>query len=567
MNKHSCAWILTFTLFSIPSHAENLTRAIKKAVERSTLDQPGTKPFHLRATIAPSFDRDKDSGRNGSVEIWWQSPTRWRREVQSPEFHQIEIVDGERNWQKNDGEFFPEWLRQTAIELIKPVPPLDEVLEHTKSTEVRNIPNPINPAYSQLAVDWVTDTGTPGVHNVARSYVALQESTGLLLYAGGLGWGGGFKDYAGFHGLMVARTVSVGSPEVTAKVTVFGDLGQVAPEFFDATAPGSDPLPLRTVLIDESMVRKTLQPESPQPWPPLQDGPLRGNVTTVIIVDRQGKVRDLGPVVSENSAINEAGRQRILGMRFTPFVQNGVPIQVVSQITVPFKTVRPAGAESCGSARAYFERGRKLSFLAAGSDKSYVLRAEFQAKSSQGTVDMGHYEDTWMSNTEWKREAAFGESRYMRSRSGDKRYELAEGADVGVLRFVLQTMEPIPAIDTFVESDWRIKRDIVNGEDAIRVLAGYESPEGKLDPERARGYWFDESGVLVKTYLHGIESRWLDFQDYSGLKVPRQIDVLKDEKLAMRMRIVEIAPADSIAASSFVLKGHERKRAFTAEER
>lgn len=87
---------------------ENLVKEVKKAIERSTLDQSGTKPFHLRATLAPSFERDKNSGRTGDVEIWWASPTQWKRDVRSPEFHQIEIVNGARDWQKNEGDYFPE---------------------------------------------------------------------------------------------------------------------------------------------------------------------------------------------------------------------------------------------------------------------------------------------------------------------------------------------------------------------------------------------------------------------------------------------------------------------------
>jgi hypothetical protein len=46
---------------------------------------------------------------------------------------------------------------------------------------------------SQLDIDWVTNTGTAEVHNISRSYVSLQESTGLLLYAGGLGWGASLR--------------------------------------------------------------------------------------------------------------------------------------------------------------------------------------------------------------------------------------------------------------------------------------------------------------------------------------------------------------------------------------
>jgi hypothetical protein len=229
--------------------------------------------------------------------------------------------------------------------------------------------------------------------------------------------------------------------------------------------------------------------------------------------------------------------------------------------------MRPASSEAFESARTYFEHGRKLSFLAAGSDKPYVLRAEFEVKTSEGIVDKGHYEDTWLSNSQWRREASVGKSRYVRSRNGEKRYELADGPDAGLLRFVLRTLEPIPAIDTFVESDWRIKRDPVGDVRAVRVLAGYESPEGKLDPEQARGYWFDDSGLLLKTYLSGIETDWSHFEAFTGFNVARRVDVLKDGRLGMRIQVTEVVVTEPVSKDFFELKGHEWKRAFTAEER
>jgi hypothetical protein len=569
------AWItpsLLLLLFLAPSQAEDVSGKIKKAVERVTLDQPGTKPFHLKATLAPSFERDKDSGRTGSVEIWWMSPTRWRREVRSPEFHQIEVADGDHDWQKNEGDYFPEWLRQVAIELIRPVPALDEVLAHVKSAQMRDF-SKINPALGQLNVDWVTDTGTVEVHNISRSSVAINPNSGLLLYGGGLGWGceldwgKGSQDYESFHGRTIARRLKVGSPEVTATLVTLEDLRDVPAGFFDATSQAGDPQALRTILIDETSLRKNLLPAEASAWPPLQDGPLQGNVTTTVVVDRGGKVRETESMVSENSAINTAGRQRIFAMRFQPFLQDGIPVQVVSQITVPFKTIRPAGMETFDSARNYFDHGKKVSMLGSASPSSYILTADFMARGHDGNAGAGKYEDTWIDDSHWRREASFSKSRYLRTRNGDKRYELAEGPDVGLLRFVFKTVEPIPATDTFVESDWRIKRENVNGVDAIRVLAGYESPEGKLDPEQARGYWFDNSGLLLKTYLSGMETVWSHFEDFTSLKVARQIDVLRDGKLAARVSITGIAPAGTVTEGDFVLKGHEWQRAFTAEER
>src|SRR3978361_511151 len=70
----------------------------RKAAERSTLDQKGTHPFHLKAAIAPSQVRDKDSGRTGDLEIWWRAPGEYRREIRTTGFHQLQIVSSGRVW-------------------------------------------------------------------------------------------------------------------------------------------------------------------------------------------------------------------------------------------------------------------------------------------------------------------------------------------------------------------------------------------------------------------------------------------------------------------------------------
>jgi hypothetical protein len=550
--------VVIFAFWPRTASSENLAKDVKKAVERSTLDQLGTKPFHLKATLAPSFERDKDSGRTGEVEIWWASPTRWKREVRSPEFHQIEVINGAQEWQRNEGRYFPQWLEQTATALIKPVPPLDEVLKEAKKADVKRIGPMTN-------LGWVTPSGTAEVHNILRSWVALQNSTGLLLYAGGIGWGAEFKDYIDFNGRMIARTINVGTPQVTAKITILEDLGDAAPGLFDTPANGDGPL--HTTLTDEVSLRRNLLPMDPVLWPQIQDGPLQGNVTSQIVVDVEGKVREIGTVVSENSAVNNAGIQAVQGLHFKPFEVNGVPVQVMSQYTLPFKTVRPSGTEPFDSARTYFERGMHIGFPAFGNGTPYVLRAEFEAKGRDGAISKGHYEDIWLSDKQWRREVSFGDSQYVRTRNGEKTYQLGAGVDVSLLRAVMRIMEPIPAIDTFTESDWGIKHDTVNNVGTLRVLAGYESPEGKLDPEQARGYWFDSTGLLVKIYFSGIETQRSNFEDFAGVKIAKQIDVLKNEKLAVRIRVTEVTSPEAVSKKSFELKGHEWTRQFTSEVR
>jgi hypothetical protein len=542
-----------------PGPADNPVNTVKKAVERSTLNQPGTKPFHLKAVLAPSFERDRESNRTGDVEIWWASPTQWRREVRSPEFHQIAIVNGQREWQKNEGDYFPEWLRETSTALIEPIPYLDQVLQQVKEADVRRLMG--------THFSWTMMSSDGNVEKGMGAGLAVSDNTGLLQFGSGLGWSGEFKDYQNFHGRMVARTVSVGSPEVTAKVTTVEDLREVAPGFFDAGAASGDTTLLHTVIVEEKALRINLLPGEPAVWPPLKDGPLAGAITTEIVVDRTGRVRELGSILSDNPGLSETAGKTIGSMRFSPYLQNGVPVQVVSRITMPFKTVRPGGTETFDSARNYFEHGRQVSFLAAGNGPAYVLRAAFQARVAAGTVETGQYVDTWKSNEEWRREATVGKSRFVRSRNGEKRYMLSEGPDAGILRLVLRVMEPIPAIDTFIESDWRIKRDNVDAVKTIRVLAGYESPDGELDPEKARGYWFDESGKLVKTFFNGLESRRLEFQEFGGVQIAHKITLLNEGKLAMLIRITDPAPTGTISSNTFDVPRHKWTRAFTDEVR
>jgi Gram-negative bacterial TonB protein C-terminal len=541
-------------------HADDAEKSVRKAVELSTLNQPGTKPFHLKAVIAPSFDRDKGSNRTGEVEFWWVSPTQWKREVRSPDFHQVAVVNGVKEWQKNEGDYFPEWLRETCVALIEPVPNLDQVLVQVKDAEVKKL-------MGSTYYSWTMMSSNGKVEKGMGAGLAITDSTGRLFYGGGLGWDGLYKDYQSFHGRMIARTVSVGSPEITAKITTLEDLRDVPQGFFNAEAGAGDAPLIQTVVVEETKLRENLLPTDTVAWPALADGPLQGAVTTEIVVDRAGKVREVGTIVSDNPGISEVAGKAIAAMQFKPYLQNGTAVQVVSRITMSFKTARPAGMDIFDSARDYFERGRHVSFPAARGGQPYVLRATFQTRNSSGALEQGQYVDTWNSDERWRREATLGKSRFVRARDGETRYQLMEGPDAVLLRLVLKAMEPIPAIDTFVESDWRIKRDTVSGVKTIRVLAGYESPAGDLDPEHSRGYWFDEDGRLVKTYASGIETRRLDFADFEGAQVARSIQVLKNNALGMLIHVTDVSAETAAPEKTFKLSGHEWKRAFTDEVR
>jgi hypothetical protein len=302
-------------------------------------------------------------------------------------------------------------------------------------------------------------------------------------------------------------------------------------------------------------------------WPAVADGPLEGASIAKVVVDRDGTVREGGSVVTDNPEVKDAADASIRAARFKPYVVDGAAVQVVSTITLPFKTVRPAGMESFESAKTYFDRARTLGFPAAGGGSPYELRAEFTTRGSSGAVETGSYTDTWLSDSQWRREAVLGKSRVVRSRNGEKRYLLVEGPDSAVLRLVLFVMEPIPATDVFAESDWRIKRDRMDGLPVIRVARGPEDPDGTPDPKGFDGFWFDGTGQLLKTYADGMETRRRNFSDFAGMKIARQVDVMVAGSVGMRIDVKQLGPTGTVDAKMFTLKGHGWVRQFTSEVR
>lgn len=434
------------------------------------------------------------------------------------------------------------------------------MLEQVDAADVKKLAGSTYFSWTEMSTNGTVQKGMGAA-------LALTRNTGLLFYGGGLGWGGMYHDYQSFHSRMIARTVSWGTPEVTAKVTTLEDLRDVPSDFLDARVPGGDAVLLHTAVVGELALRKNLLTPESVTWPPLQDGPLEGVLTTTVVVDRSGKVREIGTIVSDNPALDGAAKKAIMSMQFKPYLENGVPVQAVSRITMPFKTIRPAGVESFESAQTYFQRGWHAGFPAAGNGPPYLLRATFQAKVNTGQVEDGEYTDTWKTADGWRREARIGNSEYVRTRHGSKRYELVKGPDAALLRLVLKVIEPIPAIDTFTESDWKVKRDAVDGMNTIRVLAGYESPSGAPDPEQARAFWFDDTGKLVKVFFSGLETQRSDFEDFGGMQVAHQIKVFRNGALAMLIHVTEVTSAGTVSESAFELHGHEWQRAFTSEMR
>jgi hypothetical protein len=101
----------------------------------------------------------------------------------------------------------------------------------------------------------------------------------------------------------------------------------------------------------------------------------------------------------------------------------------------------------------------------------------------------------------------------------------------------------------------------------VRVFAGYESPEGVPDPVHARGFWFDETGRLLKSFSSGLETQRSEFQDFNGIQIAHQVSVLENNAIAMMIEVSQVLPGLAGNSESFDLRGHKHTRALTDEVR
>jgi hypothetical protein len=306
--------------------------AARDAALKSTLAQPGGASFHLRAVISDQTNHDPQW--DAEVEEWWISPTRFKRTFHCSRFAQSLVVDGAKVEEKNAGPVFPELLRNLTIELTDTIPRLDELEAlHLSVASPDGMPGQIVTRYT------IPTTDGAGVSGSMDASVAIDRETGLMVYGGNLDWDVALHDFAPFHTLQVARQLTAkteGGPRLTAQVTLLEDLSAADSGMIHVTAPTPMAQQLRFVVIPETELRK-LTLHAPLPcWPKTAEGVRSGTMTMRVVVDRSGQVQSVDNFFSKNPDLQVAAEKQLLSWRFRPYVDHGVPVQIISTLTFAY---------------------------------------------------------------------------------------------------------------------------------------------------------------------------------------------------------------------------------------
>ncbi len=314
----------------------------KQSAELTTLTAPGATPFRLKASAAV-----KDHSHRTEFEEEWISPSKWRRTIRSSSFSQTIIVNGEKHFEKNEGEYFPVGLQILSQTLFQPIP--DELLAglgHSKvklnfyggavhganicDSDTERIGTP--PNLSSFMVE-VCFSGTPP--SISKIRYPFYDIT--------------LTDQQPFGKLSVARRIIAGeneSLEWDADVTELTAITEVDESLFEVTEDTPENHRFKLFEIPGVDFQKQFTDIPRELSLPATDGKQRSGVVTAFLsIDQDGNVAEVWASNDQGTAISEAARQEIRKWKFGDRKQSERMVQLETFLVLPFKT-QPATKES-----------------------------------------------------------------------------------------------------------------------------------------------------------------------------------------------------------------------------
>jgi hypothetical protein len=282
---------------------------------QATLTKPGNPAFHLKAEI-----NDRDGSESGDVEIYWVSPAKWRRTIDTHAFSQTLVVSGDQVSEQDSEDYFPLALQTLLSAMTDPQPLLDALAPDEKVSGHANGGTKPPPFCAHF-----DPNSSPGMQMICR--VGLYKDMETIPGVRGVS----FADYQDFKGMKVARLLTART--LTARVTELTDLKEPESSMFSIDTPTPPEKQLRVVTLPESELRALALQPLEIIWPQPLDGATTGRSSYYLSIDRSGNVSATLVVKDTNERANESALRQIEKWKFKPATQDGTPVQAGGILT------------------------------------------------------------------------------------------------------------------------------------------------------------------------------------------------------------------------------------------
>jgi len=316
-----------------------LNDTLTRALNESNLRDANAKPFHLRTIVAEPGA--PDSPYQGVIEEWWFSADNWRREVTDKAgMHQTIVVAAGKKSERDEGDYYPLWLRDYVTGLTVRVP------DATTTWAAAN-----------LTIDQMT-IKSMGMRSDACVRIRSKLGTGdratdaftVLCFDGqdrvksivSPRYRMNFEDYRAFHGKQISRKLST-FPEpgtsLAGRVETLEDLQSTKATSLLEPLPQNDSR-FETIEKSPAQMEKLTAANAPLIWPKIHAGRTRGNLSMYISADAEGHIREAWPLNSDNAGFDDTAREQVRKWTI-PAMKDaaGNPVQVDGGIGFLFQTV------------------------------------------------------------------------------------------------------------------------------------------------------------------------------------------------------------------------------------
>ncbi len=290
-------------------------------VVQADLTRLGGTPFYLQASIT---ERD-DPSEHVDVEMSWVSPGKWKRKIQSQEFSQTLIVNGDKIFEQDSSDYMPLPIRVLTTAMVSP----QTVIDAFRPGD-----------FARTKVNGLADE-SGRVCFSANSEMCGMSRTGLTESVAAAGRSIDFTDYRRFKDERVARLLTFHydrGDSWQARVNVLGELQKYDEAVFHVENPTPKTRQIQAVVVPQAELRDAAQQPLEIIWPQVLDGNTSGETSYYVSVDRSGQVREVLPVSVAVERADDSARRQIMKWRFRPALSDGAPVQVESLLKFAFNT-------------------------------------------------------------------------------------------------------------------------------------------------------------------------------------------------------------------------------------
>jgi len=312
---------------------------LAEALANGSLTGDGARPFHIRVEV--SEPENPQSPYQGTFEEWWISADQWRREVTSKDgMRQTIVVTGVKKTEKDEGDYFPVWLRNFVTATFDPVPNAKAWKTAGIMIEQTTMPNG---AKSDACARTKGSVGSAGRESTVYFNVCFDDR-GRLKFVGSPGYSMEFHDYRSFGKKEIARKL-IDNPE--SGTTLVGNV-TVLEDPLKATSAGDAgdlfaPLPTNddkflSVQVSAETMQNLIAGNPPVVWPALRSGNVRGRVAIYVSADTKGQVREAWPI-NADAGVDDSLREQAQKWTIKAAVDSaGKPVQVDGPISFAYET-------------------------------------------------------------------------------------------------------------------------------------------------------------------------------------------------------------------------------------